>query len=245
MKAWLEGDGIDLRALTRLLSDGDVRVLHNADDDAYYLTAPEIDTPSPTDNPSETGQFDKAAEALLRRINGVARVRDPSYRPVKLSGRYTDRDGTDKHVADITLELRLELSMTTVLTGPDGKQKPHPPSPWPGWLALAEARPEVAEVLGIMSQNEPLGWVELYKIHEIIRDSIKPQKSPDLGWADKPTDSAFTGSANLPAVSGSGARHARMEGNPKRTMKIDQGRRYISDLVAKWLDWVAGNSLGT
>jgi len=28
MKAWLEGDGIDLRAVTRLLSEGDVRVLH-------------------------------------------------------------------------------------------------------------------------------------------------------------------------------------------------------------------------
>ena len=40
--------------------------------------------------------------------------------------------------------------------------------------------------------GESLGWVELYKVHEIIRDGIKPKKLPELGWATKADDSAFT-----------------------------------------------------
>jgi hypothetical protein len=78
----------------------------------------------------------------------------------------------------------------------------------------------------------------LYKVHEIIRHSMMPDKIPELGWADKNTDSAFTGSANLPAVSGSEARHAGMVGTPKHTMTLGDGRSYISELVANWLDWL-------
>lgn len=48
-----------------------------------------------------------------------------------------------------------------------------------------------------------------------------------------------TASANLPAVSGLEARHARKKGNPKHTMTIDLGRAYIGDLVAKWMDVIA------
>jgi hypothetical protein len=44
---------------------GDVRVVHDGDNDAYYMTAPEID------NPPETGRFDKPAEQLIGRINGL------------------------------------------------------------------------------------------------------------------------------------------------------------------------------
>lgn len=230
IKAWLEGEQSDLRALTRLLVNVDARVVHDASEDAYYLTAPEIDSPS------EPRRFDRAAEPLLRRINGMARVQNSDYRPVRLSGKYTDHNGQNIHFVEAALELRLEISVDAVVIGPDGKPKPDPPSPWPKRLALGETHSDVREVLEIMSQPEPLGWDNLYKIHEIIRDSIKPQKIPDLGWADKATDSAFTVSANSPGVSGPSARHARMPGAPRRTMTVRDGRAYISDLVAKWLD---------
>jgi hypothetical protein len=59
-------------------------------------------------------------------------------------------------------------------------------------LALAATHPEVAELLNIMGRVQPLGWVELYKVHEIIRDAIQPKKIHELGWAAKADDSAFT-----------------------------------------------------
>lgn len=150
-------------------------------------------------------------------------------------------DGPSKHqvIALESIGPRARFGMITVTaTAPDGTPVPprHSPSPWPGRFALATSNPDVAEVLEIYGRPEPPGWSDLYKIHEIIRDSIKPQKIPDLGWGEKATDSAFTASANLPGVSGSDARHARMAGTPKHTMTIDQARRYISNLTARWLD---------
>lgn len=232
IKAWLEGDDVDLRALTRLLAEGDVRVVQDPNEGAYYLTAPEID------NPTEPGRFDQGAEPLIRRINGVARVQDSGYRPVKLSRRYTDPDGQNVHFAAVRLEARASLTVTAAVVGPDGQPKPNPPSPWPGRLAIAESNADLAEVLDIMGQPEPLGWDDLYKVHEIIWRSMEDTTPVKLGWTTSNRDSAFTNSANNPTISGAGARHARPPkgDQSKRKMTIDEGRNYISDLIAKWLD---------
>jgi hypothetical protein len=55
IKAWLEGDEIDLQALTDLLTHGDMRVLRDEAAHAYYLTAPSID------NPPQPRHFDISA----------------------------------------------------------------------------------------------------------------------------------------------------------------------------------------
>ncbi|MGV0595110.1 hypothetical protein [Mycolicibacterium porcinum] len=230
VKAWLEGGKADLETLAEMLSSGDIRVVHDADKDAYYLTAPTID------NPDQPGRFNVPAEALIGRVNGLARTRSARYRPVKLTTHYTDADGENRQIITGTFNVSLRPIIGFLVGGGDGVTIVDPPSPWPDRLTLAESKSDVAEVFDIMGRGELLGWVELYKVHEIIRESIKPAKIYELGWADRTTDSAFTGSANLPGVSGSDARHARMDGAPKHTMTIDEGREYISRLVTQWLD---------
>jgi hypothetical protein len=92
-----------------------------------------------------------------------------------------------------------------------------------------------------MGATEPLGWVDLRKVYEIINDSI-PTKIYKMGWTTRARLSAFTGSADRPDVSGREARHARLPGLPqRRTMTLAEGRSYVSDLVTKWLAWLAGN----
>lgn len=230
-KAWLEGDLHDLQVLAQLLTDGDTRVVHDSDEGAYYLTAPEIDGP-----PGGKHFYDVATE-LIAHLNGIGGLADPGFQPVTLSGKYTDGESQHQVISVPSIEFRLRMGMPTVtVTRPDGTVVPGPPSRWGTRLALAKSNPDVAEVLKLLNHSESLTWVDLYKVHEIIRHSIKPRKISDLGWADKSTDSSFTGSANLPAVSGAAARHARMEGNPTRTMTLTEGRSYISRLVTKWLD---------
>jgi len=151
-KAWLEGHQFDLDDLAELLATGDVRVVR--EDDAYYLTAPEID------NPPEAGRFDKPAERLMGNINGLGRVRSADFRPVKLSGKYTDSNGNEHLiVSPAPAELRLRMSAAGVVLGPHGKPMPEPPSPWPSRLALAETNPEVAEALELMSRADQRGLV--------------------------------------------------------------------------------------
>lgn len=81
MKVWLEGHQFDLESLAELLPTGDIRV--EADGNGgFYLTANEIDN-RPAGVP-----FYAIAPVVLQRINGLARARNASYRPISLSGRY-------------------------------------------------------------------------------------------------------------------------------------------------------------
>jgi hypothetical protein len=157
-----------------------------------------------------------------------------------LTGRYTTPDGRNHHFAAAHLESRARITAASVAIGPDGQPQPDPPSPWPNRFALAATHPDVDEVLEIMGRPEPLGWLELRKIHEIICRSIEPTTTAKLGWTTSNRDETFTSSASNPAISGSDAIHARPpKGNqPKRKMFTSEGRQYVSDLVTNWLDYL-------
>jgi hypothetical protein len=231
-KAWLEGHQFDLEDLAQLLATGDVRVVHDADEDGYYLTAPEID------NPPQGATFYEVAQRLLPHINGIGRVNRADFRPVQLTGKYGTPTGQHAVIAAASAEIRLRTHVAGVVTGPDGQPKPDPPSPWPARLALAETNPEVAKVLIIMGGGEKLDWYSLFKVYELIEKAIGgEQQMRQNGWATSTQQRAFRASANLEKVSGAAARHAvdNGTGHPKETMTIEQGRSFISELVRNWL----------
>jgi len=160
---------------------------------------------------------------------------------VRLSGRYTKGEEEHRVISPAPMECRIGMGTPTVtVTKPDGTIVPGPRSPWPGYLALAETNEHVARVLDIYKRAEPLGWAELFKVHEIIQESIEGS-IPKMGWASKADDDAFGPSVNRRDVSGEDARHAKQDNRPppKKTMTIEQGRQYIRDVVAKWLAWLA------
>jgi hypothetical protein len=229
VRARLEGHEFDLQDLADWLPSGDTRVAK--DDEGYYLQAAVID------NPPEGKTFYEAAQDLLPLINGMGRVKSPRFRPVTLSGQYQDgKKGQHAVVAVDTLEVRSRVNAVTVVTGRDGQVKPPPPPPGIAYAGLAIARSDVGEVLKILA-SPSVGWGELYKAYEIVRDAVKPTGLCQSGLATKDEISAFTASANRPDVSGDGARHARMAGGPpKRTMPIEQARQFISNLVRVWMD---------
>ena len=240
-KAWLEGHQFDLEDLAQLFATGDVRVVRDADADAYYLSATEID------NPPEGMTYYGVARRLLSHINGISRISKPDFRPVQLTDVYDTPTAQRVVTAPVTGEIRLRMHAAVAVfggdgqpkpdVGADGQSKPAQPSPCPDRLALAATNPIVAEALDLMGSVEPLGFPELYKVHEIIRDAIKPKKITELGWADAADDSAFRASANRADVSGSDARHARNSGpTPTRTMTLAEARSFVSGLVAKWLE---------
>jgi hypothetical protein len=106
------------------------------------------------------------------------------------------------------------------------------------WLSRACGKdPVVAEALEIVERAEPLGWDDLWKLFEIIREAVKPDTIITLGWTTAADLESFKESANRKDVSGDGARHARRPGQPQhRKMPITEGRSFVSDLLIKWLD---------
>jgi hypothetical protein len=174
---------------------------------------------------------------MLRRVNGVARALDGDFRPVSLTGRFSDETGSRSHVvvADV-IEVRDQaLPVTAVLGGVPQE----PPRPGPEYQGLSERNSDVADALNILgAPGAQLSWSDLYKIFEIVRDSVGGERLiVQNGWVSQTAISRFKHSANHPEVSGDQARHARMPGAPpNQPMLLNQGRWWIGSLVQQWFD---------
>jgi len=203
------------------------------EDDSYYLTSPDIDSAP------QGSTFYNVAASRLTYVNGLGRVNNPGFRPVALTGKYTDGESQHNVIGALSSEVRLRGHVAGVVTtGPNGQPKPDSPSPWPNRLALAETNADVAKVLQIMGSGERLDWVALWKVYEKVAEAVgSEQEIRQKGWATDAEQRAFRVSANLPRVSGDAARHAVDKGTdyPKRTMTIEEGQSFISELVTKWL----------
>ena len=228
IKTWLKGDAHDLNTLTELFPSGDTRVVKEGD--SYYLAAAEVDN-RPAGVP-----FYEVAPMVLQRVNGAARMLRDSFQPVKLTGQFGDGDRLHAVVWPKSVEARAAVGQPTIAV--NGVVQPVPAPRGPGYVALAALSPGVREVLDLMGRaGKDPSWLDLYKVFEIIREDIRPDRIEGRGWATTADSSAFTASANRPDVSGIGARHARLAGSPpKRTMTIDEGRRFIFRLATTWMD---------
>jgi hypothetical protein len=200
-KAWIETDQFDLEAVAAHLQSGDITVVREGD--GYYLTSPEIDA-APDD-----AKANEIIAKIINRINALGRIHDANFRPVKLR-RYTNESGQTVITGVMAATVAtVRFQAAGIVTRPDGTVVPNPPSLWPDYLAIATANDHVARALELMSRTESLGWVELYKVHEIIRRDIEPKGKGlhEMGWTTKARDRAFTASADRYDVSGDAARH--------------------------------------
>ena len=230
MKAELTGNEFDLDALVQLFPTGPIRVIR--ENGGHYLLADEID------NLPQGVQYYEVAPTILRTVNGLARVADSAYQPVVLSDSYVEGERRHVVVRAESINTRVRVNAAGILvTNSDGVVQAPPPPPSPQRAAVAATHPDVFEALAIMSQPAALGWGELYKVFEIVRDSVKPRTLDKSGLARAQDLSAFRASANRPDLSGAGARHARMSGEPPTHHKsLPEGRQFISDLVGAWID---------
>ena len=219
-KVWLEGHPVDLQALANLLSSGDTRVLREGDQ--FYLTSTDIE------NPPDGVKPYIVAKGLLPAINGLARVASPDFRPVELSGKYTDGGSTTIFPPAATLELRGGTPTVTV-TDPDGNIVFPGPSPWPDRFALARSHPDLVEALEVLGGTEGRWWSDLYWVFEIICDAISGRnKLYEFGWASRPEIKSFTGSAQK-------ARHARSSAEARSPMSLAEAHDFVNRLLVAWL----------
>jgi len=229
-KAWLEGHEFDLETLVDLFKAGDPGVGQDSSEGYFLESSALVDS---------SDQLDQgAAQALLRRVNGIARAADQSFRPVRLRGRYTAPDGTTSVVifADVA-EGRSRAFAGTVLI--NGVAPPEPPPKGPRYARLADQDADVADILRVLGQPDPLDWYDVYKVWEIVEHAVGGAKQVVArGWASKADAERFTASANHPGISGDEARHARMKGAPgaDRTMLMSEADSWIRRLAATWIE---------
>jgi hypothetical protein len=231
-KAYVQGDSIDLDILLQLFPGGTGDIAVNRTDRGEYFETARLDPYT------DGGELHREAARVLRDLNGLARILDGSYRPVILVGRYEDERRHEVQVVAVdTIEVRSQVGTVTVTGGEPAP--PPPPPPGPRFFELAARHANVSEAVAITGTASTLGWIELYKLYEIVRDDVGRGKQGlvDAGWITSDELSAFTASANRPDVSGDDARHARMGGSgPNKTMSLPTARERILHLVADWME---------
>lgn len=226
VKAWLTGHEFDLAVLAELLRSGQVRV--SKDDHGFFLSSDELDTLQPGI------ELHESASRLLAVANGLARATHPTFHPVGLSGRYSDGDHIHSVVVADAMVVRSRMEAAGIVVRVGDHETPTQTAPGTDW-SLLMSNPNVKEALTIMGHG-PLGWNELYKVFEIVRDDATARSITELGWATHAEIDAFRASANRPDVSGATARHARMSGNPpRRRMSDAEARSFIGRLVTAWI----------
>ncbi len=230
VKAWLDGDDFDLQDLTTLFAGGDIKII--CDTEGYYLTSTEIDSHS------ADAALHSAAIRVLSYVNGIGRVNDPGFRPVRLVGRYSDDNGIHRIIVADTANFRARGS-AAIATNVGGQEleRSNESNRRASYTQMALPGSDVEEALAIMGQQQPLSWVEMYKIYEIIKHDVDGAIWEQAWGIKKAQLEIFNGSANHPDISGPTGRHARVAGSkPGRSMSIPQARQLISDLVDSWLD---------
>jgi hypothetical protein len=231
VKAWLQGQQFDLETLADLFREGEPKVAQEGSD--YYITSASFD-----DLFQDGGLLNETALSLLRHANGIARAISSGYRPVTLVGRFTDESGgTTQVIAAASAEMRMKASAVAIVIS-GGVEQPAPPTPGPGYMQKVASNAAVREVLEILGKPVPeLDWFDLYKVYEIIRDDVGRSAIIANGWATSGEVNVFTESANRPEVSGDGARHARLPGQPSgRSMNLGEGAELVKRVAVAWLD---------
>ncbi len=185
------------------------------------------------------GQPDvSSAEALLKRVNGAARVLASDFQPVQLRGRYTSPDDATSVVlvGDVATVRARAVAGAVVI---DGDVAPTPSPKGVRYIKLAQQDPDVADALRVLGQPSSLDWYDIYKAWEIVGNAVGgPKKVAAEGWATEADIRRLKASANHPGISGEDARHARMTGDPSqnRTMTISEAEALIRHLITKWIE---------
>lgn len=153
VKAQLGGHKFDLERLAELFSHGDPKVVKA--DEGFFLEATALDGLL-----YEASRMREAATVILARFNGVARLRDASFRPVRLLNRYVNDAGSGNTMIDVGDEARVRDTATVVVVGTaearfgalNGRIAVNgvvaePEAPGARYLDLASANTDVAELL--------------------------------------------------------------------------------------------------
>lgn len=220
----LLGDETDLAALAQAFVEPPVRVFLEAG--RYHLEASELETlPDPA-------AVQKAATAILVRVNGAMRLGTPSHQNVRLGPIHERRaDGTEStsvFVEPATIRIRTRVFPPTIEGGVRTTPAVHPATR----LAEIASRDEDAfEALDLWA-NEPHNWVNLNKVLEIVqsRDGLS------LGTTSRRELGRFKHTANHEKAAGREARHARLGSDPpKDPMSVTEAEFLIGRVLEAWL----------
>ena len=230
-KIVLAGDDADLRSLSESFSDSDPKILER---DGKYLFCWSV-----LDGLSDATQVKAAADEQIARLSGSASITLGAIKPIKVAEMtFNDEGSRNNSVSAGRANWSFRMSVPTVQSRrADGTEEINRPAdPAKAWLSAAETSGDVARALRLSAGREH-GWVELYRLLEIVENSVSRNGITDAGWATKRELARFRHTANSPEATGDTARHGRERTQPpRRPMSLNDARGLIRQVVRQWLD---------
>jgi hypothetical protein len=233
--AWevqLVGDSTDLRLLSESLTSGDPQIVVR--DGAFFLRTAAFES-APTASVAR-----ERAQVIADSLSGSASLLLGTRQPIRLGNVIQVGSDGSQHIflfAHAANAHARALPATVTLTHADGRREVYRPAdPAPAWLTKAATNPAVAKALRLR-QRQPLDWVGLYRLLEVITAVAPIPTIVARGWASKADLALFKHTANSARALGDEARHgADTTQPPAKAMTLPQARLVIDSILRSWLD---------
>jgi len=231
-KIQLVGEGFDLEELQKSLSHSDAFSI-TKETDGYYLSSTEFDLCQSND------EVKNKARDILDVLNGAKTLALGGNTPIKLGCIVQEKpNGTRAAFVELSDTISIRDSLSIIVKNSEGEiiDEVHPADDVPNWLYLGLSNENIKRVLRIYG-NERHAWVGLYKVYEIIEDSVGGiQAIVEKEWATKSSIKRFKHTANSPSAIGDEARHGKESTTaPKDPMHLSEARSLVETLLIKWL----------
>jgi hypothetical protein len=179
------------------------------------------------------------AKDILSTLSGAVRLKLGGHTSMAIGSAYRVRDsgGRDYFIMPEPAQIKLRVfPATLVVTKSDGTQEIDRPADQVGRLAkLAANDDRVAKALRLRDHDD-LGWVELYRIYEVVDSDIGRSKIVANGWASAPEINLFKHTANSVTAVGDQARHGKeTEKPPANPMTLTRAKKLIDAVLNGWL----------
>ena len=183
------------------------------------------------------------AKEILAVLSGATRLILGGHTSMSVGGIYRVRDDGGRDIFLIaepgTFQMR-GFASTMVVTKSDGTEEIHRPADGiPSWLALATTDDAVAKALRLYDEDS-LGWVELYRLYEVIESDIGHSTILTNRWASDANIRLFKHTANSVAATGDQARHGKETSTPPaKPLTLSEARTLVDALLRAWLTYKA------
>jgi hypothetical protein len=183
------------------------------------------------------------AKEILAALSGATRLILGGHTSMSVSGICRVRDDGGRDIFLIaepgTFQMR-GFTPTMVVTKSDGTEEIHRPADGiPSWLALATTNDAVAKALRLYDEDS-LGWVELYRLYEVIESDIGHSTILANRWASDANIRLFKHTANSVAATGDQARHGKETSTPPaKPLTLSEARTLVDALLRAWLAYKA------
>lgn len=189
----------------------------------------------------DSGEVREHGKRIIKSLSGIARILLGSEKEITTGAVFEITETGVKNIFitpdPVTIQIKASMTVSATVISKEGKiiEERRSAAPAPTFIKKS-LKYEVVERALRLRDEDHLGWVELYRLFEVIESDVPSHEMVAKGWISKNKISDFKRTACSPEAIGDLARHGKSIGDPpSRPMKLSEARGLVDDILKKWL----------